>query len=60
MEEYLDTAELAELLGLAEITVKQWRQHKKGPPFVRVSHRCVRYKRSDVDRWMCEKQEAKP
>ena len=47
----LSTPQLAERLGVAEITLKTWRCRGEGPRFVRVG-RCVRYRLVDVDRWL--------
>lgn len=49
--ELMDTKELAELLGLNEMTLYNWRREGKGPPYIRVGRR-IRYKRADVDEWL--------
>lgn len=47
----LTTAECAALLGLAEITLYEWRRDRKGPPFLHITERTVRYMRDDVLAW---------
>ncbi len=49
-EHAIDTHEVAQLLGLAEITIAQQRARGEGPPFFRVG-RHVRYIRRDVLAW---------
>ncbi|MCS6954309.1 MAG: helix-turn-helix domain-containing protein [Bryobacterales bacterium] len=48
----LTTRELAGLLGLNEVTLKVWRCLGKGPPFVRLSRKAVRYDLDDVYAWL--------
>jgi predicted DNA-binding transcriptional regulator AlpA len=47
----IETSELADRLGLAEITVIQQRALGGGPPFFRVG-RQIRYRLRDVDAWI--------
>jgi len=42
------TKRVAEYLGCAPITIKIWRQQGRGPKFVRVSPRSIRYRPEDV------------
>ncbi|MCL4233861.1 MAG: helix-turn-helix domain-containing protein [Deltaproteobacteria bacterium] len=39
----------AEILGLSTRALQSWRVRGFGPAFVRVSGRCVRYRREDLD-----------
>lgn len=48
----LTPAELAELARVSPQTVRRWRFDGDGPPAVRLGHRTVRYRRSDVDTWI--------
>ena len=57
-DEYLDTAELSELIGLAKVTIEQWRARGDGPAYSKVGRRVV-YKRSDVDAWLDEHKRGK-
>ena len=53
MPELLDTPTLAIELDASEPTIISWRRKNVGPDFVRIG-RLIRYKRSDVDRWLEE------
>lgn len=48
----MTTEEVAEYLGLAARTVKRWREENSGPQYIRINHKCVRYRQSEVDRWL--------
>ena len=48
----MTTEEVAEYLSLAVRTIKRWREEDAGPQYIRISHKCVRYRRSEVDRWL--------
>jgi predicted DNA-binding transcriptional regulator AlpA len=51
-EEILTPREAARLGRLKPNTFRKWRQLGIGPDYIRVSQRCVRYRREDVLRWM--------
>ena len=53
MQELLDTPALAGELLTKEPTLISWRQNGTGPDYIRVG-RLIRYRRSDVDRWLEE------
>ena len=53
MDDLLDTPALALELHASEPTVVSWRRKQTGPDFIRVG-RLIRYRRSDVDRWLQE------
>lgn len=46
--ELLDEKEAAAALGCAICTLRNWRSQKRGPRFVKVGRRLVRYRRSDL------------
>lgn len=48
----LTTKEAAERLGLNENTLAHWRRLGKGPPWVRVESRTVRYPEEKLTRWI--------
>ncbi len=50
---FVDTATLAEVLGIPDRTLLAWRNDRTGPPFVRIG-RHVRYRVSDVQAWLEE------
>lgn len=55
---YMNTAELAESLGVHPTTLVKWRVARKGPPFTRLGHR-VLYNVERFAAWL-EQQEVAP
>jgi predicted DNA-binding transcriptional regulator AlpA len=51
----LTAQDVSELTGLSVETLAQWRSQKQGPPFVKISRNCVRYRQSDLDGWVSER-----
>ncbi len=51
----LTQAEAAERLGLTPRFLEARRHRGGGPPFVRVSARCVRYRQKDIEAWIGER-----
>src|SRR5919201_803353 len=47
----LPEAQSAELLGVTARALQAWRQRGGGPNFVRISSRCIRYRRRDLIAW---------
>jgi predicted DNA-binding transcriptional regulator AlpA len=58
-ERFLDQDEVATVLGVSPGTVSNWRVQGRGPRFVRVTARCIRYRESDVRDWL-ESNEVEP
>jgi predicted DNA-binding transcriptional regulator AlpA len=50
----LTAVEVAELTGLSTETLAQWRSQRRGIPYVKISHNCVRYRQIDLDQWVGE------
>lgn len=49
----LTPAEVSEILGVGNTTLQDWRLVPgKGPAFIRLGHRTVRYRRSAVDAYL--------
>jgi predicted DNA-binding transcriptional regulator AlpA len=40
----LTPKEAAEYLGVSTLTLKDWRYHGRGPTFIRLSHKMIRYR----------------
>jgi excisionase family DNA binding protein len=55
----LSSAEVADMLGIAEGTVRYWRHVGRGPAAVTLGGR-VRYQRRDVWAWLREQRAAQP
>lgn len=54
MEDLFNTAEAAEYVRLAAITLERMRLSGEGPAFVKLG-RSVRYRRIDVDNWIASR-----
>ena len=50
----LRTVEAAKILDLSKATLETWRSRGGGPVFVKFN-RAVRYRRSDIDRFISER-----
>jgi predicted DNA-binding transcriptional regulator AlpA len=55
----LSERQVAERLNVSEVTLQEWRCQHKGPPFLRLSGRMIRYRESDIEAWLVE-QEVRP
>ena len=52
-DDLLDQRQAATRLGLPSArTLEAWRRRGYGPPFLRLSPRLVRYRASDLERWL--------
>ena len=51
----LTEKEVAKMLGFSVRTCQAWRARGGGPRFVKISSRCVRYRREDLDTWIEER-----
>ncbi len=49
--ELIDEETAAEFVDLTDRTLQKYRQQGGGPPFVRISSRCIKYRRIDLRRW---------
>jgi len=47
----LDDAQLAAMLRIEPRTLRLWRQ-TRALPFIRLTPKVIRYRRSDIDRWL--------
>jgi excisionase family DNA binding protein len=50
----LTAAEVAALTGFSEGTIRHWISQRR-IPVIRISARCVRLRRSDIDQWIAER-----
>jgi predicted DNA-binding transcriptional regulator AlpA len=51
----LTPRQVARQMGVTPGTLEAWRLRGGGPKFVRVSKRCIRYRRQDVESWIEER-----
>jgi predicted DNA-binding transcriptional regulator AlpA len=52
---YLNTRQLAALLGISHVTLEWWRRGADGPPFIKFTagqRARVVYDRKDIERWL--------
>lgn len=54
----LTTAQVAEMTGVSENTLRWWRHVGEGPASFRIGRRKVAYRRDDVDAWLRRQYEA--
>ncbi len=48
----LTTRQVARMFGLSFRAVEEWRRRGRGPKFLQLTSRVVRYRREDVERWL--------
>jgi len=48
----LDTVSAAKRMGIAKGTLENWRSLGKGPRFIKVGTKMVRYDPRDIDSWL--------
>lgn len=48
----LTSKQAAQYLGVPESTLAQWRSQRRGPLFVKLELRLVRYRASDLEEWI--------
>ena len=56
-EVYLTEREVAMMLHLSPNALGARRARRTGPPFIKLSPRCIRYRLSDVEKWLAERSE---
>lgn len=56
LQALLTEREAASFLNFSSRTLQAWRQNGRGPFFVKVSKRCVRYKRADLLAWIDDRR----
>ena len=47
----LDSPATGVYLGLSERTLERWRRDRRGPKFIRLSARAIRYRLGDLRAW---------
>ncbi len=54
-ERLLAEQEAADFIGVTRRALQQWRLTGTGPVYVKISARCVRYRRADLIKWAEER-----
>ncbi len=52
----LSQKRVATMLGLTTRALEAWRARGEGPAFIRLSVRCIRYRRADVEAWLASRE----
>jgi predicted DNA-binding transcriptional regulator AlpA len=55
LDALLDEVQAAQFLNVSTRCLQAWRQRGGGPRFVRISSRCLRYRRRDLLTWSEER-----
>lgn len=53
----MNTNDAAEYLGVSVPTLKRWRGEGKGPGYLRFGERIIKYRQTDLDRWIIASRE---
>ncbi len=53
-DELLTQRELCDLLKISKKTAESWRFYGRGPGYIKLSKRCIRYRKSDVFEYMAK------
>lgn len=49
---FLKEAEAANYLGISKKTLQRWRFHRRGPDYVKLNNKLIRYPISNLNAWM--------
>ena len=52
---FLKEPAAAEILDVTARAMQEWRRRGTGPPYVRISSRCIRYRPEDLSAWAAER-----
>jgi len=52
MNDLMNEDELAALLRVSATTLQAWRHQRRGPPYVKLSWKTVRYRRADIEAYL--------
>lgn len=55
-DDLLEPSDVAEQYNLATGTLGYWRFADKGPPYLRLGPRAIRYRRSDLEAWLAARE----
>ena len=52
VESLLTPRQASEFLGIPESTLAQWRSQRRGPSYIKLELRLVRYRLVDLEEWL--------
>lgn len=52
MDEFLSEDQVAEYIGFTPKALQAWRCNGRGPTYIRISARAIRYRKKDIDNWL--------
>ena len=53
----LTTSDIAQMFGVTEHTVREWRKKGEGPPWIKLPSNTYRYPRTDLEQWLAQNRE---
>lgn len=56
LERLVPEKDAAKMIGVSPRTLRNWRVTGGGPQYVKVSARCVRYRRADIFSWIEDRE----
>jgi hypothetical protein len=56
IDKLLTATEVAAITSLSLETLAQWRSQKRGIPYLKISHNCIRYQQSDLAIWLAARK----
>jgi predicted DNA-binding transcriptional regulator AlpA len=56
MDPSLTTKQAADMIGIKPVTLRAWKGARTGPAYVQVTSRCVRYRKSDVEKFISDRR----
>jgi hypothetical protein len=56
LDRLLTPSEVAAITSLSLETLAQWRSQKRGIPYLKISHNCIRYQQSDLAIWLAARK----
>lgn len=54
-DQLLTERQAAALLSVTPRALQKWRSNGRGPEFIRISSRCIRYRRIDLAAWTADR-----
>ena len=52
----MNEKQVAEFLGVTVYALRRWRFEKRGPDFIKLEARLVRYRQEDIEAWLAAQQ----